>query len=159
MSEVVWFNTPLEYANALDTLLVHASRSIRIYDWDLADGGYERPERIAHLKNFCKQGSGRKILVLLADDAWLTRHAGQLMHLLMVWGHVMEIRVRDSEPPPAQDCFALVDDYGVLKRFDKDNTKGVTRLDSRGDVVDLGIRFDSEWERAPGRVTPRALGL
>lgn len=159
MSEVVWLETPVEYAAALDTLLRQAAHQIRIYDWDLSDGGYAQPGRIEILNQFCKQGMGRQIWILLADDAWLTRYAGQLMHLLSVWGHVLEIRVRDSEPPPAQDCFVLVDDHGVLKRFDKDNTKGVMRLDSRGDVVDLGIRFDSEWERAPGRVTPRALGL
>jgi hypothetical protein len=159
MSEAVWFNTPVEYADALDKLLGQASRSIRIYDWDLSDGGYEQSPRIERLNDFCKQGNGRQIRILLADDAWLTRYAGQLMHLLTVWGHVLEIRVRDSEPPPAQDCFVLVDDHGVLKRFDKDNTKGIMRVDARGDIVDLGIRFDSEWERAPGRVTPRALGL
>ncbi|NWG39335.1 MAG: hypothetical protein HXY27_05140 [Hydrogenophilaceae bacterium] len=159
MSEAAWFNTPVEYAEALDRLLGQASRDIRIYDWDLSDGGYEQPMRIRLLNDFCKQGNRRQIRILLADDAWLTRHAGQLMHLLSVWGHVMEIRIRDSEPPPEQDCFVLTDDHGVLKRFDKDNTKGVMRLNSRGDVVDLGIRFDSEWERAPGRVAPRALGL
>lgn len=159
MSEAVWFNTPAEYSDALDKLMGQASRGIRIYDWDLSDGAYEQPARIRLLNDFCKHGNGKLIRILLADDAWLTRHAGQLMHLLSVWGHVMEIRVRDSEPPPAQDCFVLVDDHGVLKRFDKDDTKGVMRLDARGDVVDLGIRFDSEWEHAPGRVSPRTLGL
>lgn len=159
MSEAVWFNTPVEYAEALDSLLAQARRSIRIYDWDLSDGGYERPARIELLRAFCKQGMGRQIRILLADDTFLTRHANQMMQLLAIWGHVLEIRVRDSDPPPAEDCFVLVDETGVLKRFDKDATKGVMRPDSRGDVVDLGIRFDSEWERAPGRVTTRTLGL
>jgi hypothetical protein len=159
MSEALWFNTPVEYAEALGKLLDHATRSIRIYDWDLSDGSYEQPGRIEILNNFCRQGTGRQVRILLADETYLTQNAGQMMHLLTVWGHVLEIRVRDSEPPPAQDCFVLVDDKGVLKRFDKDTTKGVMRLDERGDVVDLGIRFDSEWERAPGRITPRTLGL
>lgn len=159
MSEVVWFNTPVEYADALDSLIGRASRSIRIYDWDLSDGGYEHPRRIEILNDFCKPGIGRQIRILLADDNYLTRNAGQMMQLLTVWGHVLEIRVRDSEPPPAQDCFVLADDYVVLKRFDKDTTKGVMRLDARCDVVDLGIRFDSEWERASGKVASRTLGL
>lgn len=159
MSEAVWFNTPVEYARALDTLLARATRAIRIYDWDLSDGSYESASRIALLNDFCKPGRGRQARILLADDAYLTRHAGQLMQLLTVWGHVLEVRVREGEPPPAQDCFVLVDETGVLKRFDKDTPQGVMRPDSRGDVVDLGIRFDSEWERAPGRVTPRVLGL
>lgn len=159
MSNVSWFETPVEYADALDTLLRQAARRIRIYDWDLSDGGYTQPARIDILNQFCQQGTGRQVQILLADDTYLIRHAGQMMHLLSVWGHVLEVRVRDSEPPPAQDCFVLVDDAGVLKRFEKDGTKGVMRLDSRGDVIDLGIRFDSEWERAPGRVSPRTLGL
>ena len=159
MSNASWFETPVEYADALDSLLADAARRIRIYDWDLADGGYEKPARIEILNRFCHHGMGRQIQILLADDSYLTRHAGQLMHLLTVWGHVLEVRVRDSEPPPAQDCFVLVDDAGVIKRFDKEMTKGVMRLDARGDVVDLGIRFDTEWERAPGRVSARNLGL
>ncbi len=159
MSEAVWFNTPVEYAEALDSLLAQAKRSIRIYDWDLSDGRYERPARVKLFNDFCRRGGNRQIRILLADDAYLTRYAGQMMHLLTVWGHMLEIRVRDSDPPPAEDCFVLVDETGVLRRFDKNTTTGVLRPDSRGDVVDLGIRFDSEWERAPGRVTPRALGL
>lgn len=159
MSDAVWFNTPVEYAEALDRLLAQASRSLRIYDWDLADGGYETPARIALLNDFWRQGRGRQVRILLADDTWLTRHAGQLMQLVAVWGHVLEVRVREGNPPTAQDCFVLADEAGVLKRFDKDTTQGVMRPDSRGDVVDLGIRFDSEWERAPGRIAPRTLGL
>jgi hypothetical protein len=158
-TNVIRFNTPLEYAAALDKLLQTAQRSIRIYDWDLSDGGYALPERIQLLKDFCKQGPVRQARILLADSEWLTRYAGQLMQLLKVWGHVLEIRVRENEPPPAQDCFVLVDDYGALKRFDKDHTKGVMTLHSRSDVVDLGLRFDSEWERAPGLVSAHTLGL
>ena len=153
------FDTPLEYAAALDALLKSAQHSIRIYDWSLSDGSYTSPERIRLLNDFCKQGTGRQIRILLADSEWLTRYAGQLMQLLKVWGHVLQIRVRESDPPPAQDCFVLTDDYGVLKRFDKDNTKGVMYLRSRSDVVDLGIRFDSEWERASGVISAHTLGL
>lgn len=162
--EAIWFNTPNEYVNALDTLLKTAQRSIRIYDWDLSDGGYAPPERVQLLNDFCKQGTGgqnpvRQARILLADSEWLTRYAGRLMQLLKVWGHVLEIRVRENEPPPAQDCFVLADDYGALKRFDKDYPKGVMYLHSRSDVVDLGLRFDSEWERAPGLISAHTLGL
>jgi hypothetical protein len=159
MSDAIKFETPPDYVTALNTLLSSANRLIRIYDWDLSDGGYESSARIELLNEFCKQGLGREVRILLADDTYLKRYAGQMMQLLSVWGHVLHIRVRDSEPPPAHDCFVLVDDRGVLKRFDKDQTKGVMRLDSRGDVVDLGIRFDSEWGRAAGRVSSHTLGL
>jgi hypothetical protein len=159
MSDANWFETPPDYVAALNTLLSSASRNIRIYDWDLSDGGYETPARIELLNQFCKQGQGHEVRILLADDSYLRRQGGQMMRLLSVWGHVLQVRVRDSEPPPAKDCFVLVDDYGVLKRFDKSQTKGVMRLDSRGDVVDLGIRFDSEWDRAAGRVSAHTLGL
>ena len=159
MPDANWFETPPDYVNALDTLLSSANRLIRIYDWDLSDGGYETPARIELLNQFCKQGGRRDVRILLADDTYLKRHAGQMMHLLSVWGHVLQVRVRDSEPPPAKDCFVLVDDYGVLKRFEKGQSKGVMRLDSRGDVVELGIRFDSEWDRAAGRVSAHTLGL
>lgn len=153
------FDTPSEYAAALDTLLSSAQYLIRIYDWDLADGGYEAPARIELLSQFCKQGSGRQLRILLADGVWLKSHGGQMMRLLATWGHVLSVRVRDSEPPPAHDCFALADDKSVLKRFDKNQAKGILRLDSRGDTVDPGIRFDGEWGRASGRVSARTLGL
>ncbi len=154
-----WFNTPTEYAVALDTLLQTAQRSIRIYDWNLADGHYTSPQRIQLLNDFCKQGTGRQIRILLADGEWLVRYAGQLMQLLTAWGHVLQIRVRENDPPPAQDCFVLIDDSGVLKRFDKDTHHGVMYPNSRADIVDLGIRFDSEWQRAPGKVSAHTLGL
>ena len=159
MSDATFFETPPGYVNALDTLLAEAKRLIRIYDWDLSDGGYASSARIELLAGFCKQGPGHEIRILLAEDGWLTSHGGQMMRLLSVWGHVLQIRVRDSEPPPATDCFVLVDDKGVLKRFDKDQAKGVMRLDSRSDVIDLGIRFDSEWDRAERRVSAHTLGL
>ena len=159
MSEATFFETPPDYVSALSTLLSGAQRQIRIYDWDLSDGGFETPARIELLSAFCKQGMGREIRILLADDSYLKRDAGQLMRLLSVWGHVLHVRVRPAEPPPAHDCFVLVDEKGVLKRFDKGQSKGVMRLDSRSDVVDLGLRFDGEWGRAEGRVSAHTLGL
>jgi hypothetical protein len=159
MSDANFFETPPDYISSLNALLSSASRLIRIYDWDLSDGGYETPARIELLNEFCKQAQGREVRILLADDTYLKRHGGQMMHLLSVWGHLLHMRVRSSEPPPAHDCFVLVDDHGVLKRFDKDQAKGVMRPDSRSDVVDLGIRFDSEWGRAAGRVSAHTLGL
>jgi hypothetical protein len=154
-----FFETPPDYVNALNTLLAGAHRIIRIYDWDLSDGGYEAPARIALLNDFCKQGLGRELKILLADDGYLKRDAGQMMRLLSVWGHVLHVRVRPSEPPPAHDCFVLVDEIGALKRFDKDQARGVMRPDSRSDVVDLGLRFDAEWGRAERRVSAHTLGL
>lgn len=157
MSDTIRFETPPDYVSALDTLLQSATHLIRIYDWDLSDGGYEAPARIELLKEFCKQG--RTIKILLADDTYLRRHAGQMMRLLSVWGHVLHVRVRDSDPPPAHDCFVLADDKGVLKRYDKHETKGLMRLDARGDAAELAIRFDGEWGRATKRVSAHTIGL
>lgn len=159
MSEATFFETPPDYAAALDALIAAARRRIRIYDWDLADGGYETAARIGLLTDFCKKGAGHEIKILLADDGYLRGHAGQLMRLLSVWGHVLEARVRPGEPEPARDCFVLVDENGVLKRFDRDETRGLVRLDSRADVVALGLRFDAEWDRAERRVSAHTLGL
>jgi hypothetical protein len=159
MSDATRFETPPDYVNALNTLLSGANRLIRIYDWDLSDGGFETPARIELLNEFCKQGLGREVKILLADDKYLRRDAGQMMRLLSVWGHVLKVRVRDSEPPPAGDCFVLVDDKGVLKRPDKDQAKGLMRPDARGDVAELAVRFDGEWGRAAGRVSAHTLGL
>lgn len=157
MSETIKFETPPDYLNALSALLPSATHLIRIYDWDLSDGGYETPARIEFIKEFCKQG--RTIKILLADDTYLRHHAGQLMRLLSIWGHVLHVRVRDSDPPPAHDTFALADDKGVLKRYDKNEAKGLMRLDARGDVAELAIRFDGEWGRASRRVSGHTLGL
>ena len=157
MSDTIKFETPPDYVSALNTLLSGATRLIRIYDWDLSDGGYETPARIEFLKEFCKQG--RTIKILLADDSYLRQHAGQMMRLLSVWGHVLHVRVRDSEPPPARDCFVLADDKNVLKRHDKDEARGLMRLDARGDVAELAIRFDGEWDRAEKWVSAHTLGL
>lgn len=159
MSEPLHFDTPLAYANALDTLLAGAKREICIYDWDLSDGGYANPERIQLLTDFCKRDRYRRLRVLLADDFWLKNYAGQLMQLLKVWGHILQVRLRETEPPPLRDTFVLVDEYGALKRFDNDAYRGVMYPHSRGDVVSLGIRFESEWERAPGIVATTTLGL
>jgi hypothetical protein len=159
MSETIRFETPPDYVSALNALLPSAAHLIRIYDWDLSDGGYETPGRIEMLGDFCKLGGVRSVKILLADDTYLKRHAGQMMRLLSVWGHMLHVRVRDSEPPPAHDCFVLADDKGVLKRYDKDETKGLMRLEARGDVAELGIRFDAEWGRASKRVSAHTLGL
>lgn len=157
MSEAIRFETPPDYVKALDTLLASATHLVRIYDWDLSDGGYESPARIELIKEFCKQG--RTIKILLADDAYLRRDAGQMMRLLSVWGHALHVRVRDSDPPPAHDTFVLADDKGVLKRHDKNETRGLMRLDARGDVSELAVRFDGEWGRASRRVSAHTLGL
>lgn len=159
MENAIWFETPPDYAHALNMLLSQAHRLVRIYDWDLSDGGYETPARIQLLTDFCKHGAGRQVRVLLADDNYLKRHAGQMMSLLKTWGHVLQVRVRDSEPSPATDCFVLVDEHGALKRFEKDNARGVMYPDSRADVVALGLRFDAEWDRAPNRVSSYTFGL
>lgn len=159
MENATWFETPPDYVNALNTLLAQANRLVRIYDWDLSDGGYETPARIQLMSDFCKAGLGRRVRILLADDSYLKRDAGQVMNLIKTWSHVLQVRVRDTDPPPATDSFVLVDERGALKRFEKDNARGVMYLDSRGDVVDLGLRFDAEWDRASKRVSAHTLGL
>lgn len=159
MSDTIKFETPPDYVNALNALLPNATHLIRIYDWDLSDGGYETPARINMLTEFCKLGGVRSVKILLADDTYLRRNAGQMMRLLSTWGHVLQIRVRDSEPPPAQDCFVLTDHTGLLKRYDKHDAKGLMNPDARGEVSELGLRFDAEWGRAVRRVSARTIGL
>ncbi|MEW6132188.1 MAG: hypothetical protein AB1591_03345 [Pseudomonadota bacterium] len=153
------FETPPDYVSALNALLPTATHLIRIYDWDLSDGGYETPERIEMLGDFCKLGGVRSVKILLADGSYLKRHGGQMMRLLSTWGNVLQVRVRDSDPPPATDCFVLIDQKGLLKRYDKDNAKGLMNPDARGEVAELGIRFDAEWGRSAGRVSARTVGL
>ena len=52
-SSSTYLNGRIEYQQALDTVIEHARHSLRIFDYDLRDGGYNAVQRYERFKRFC----------------------------------------------------------------------------------------------------------
>ena len=153
------FHTPAEYQAALEQVIAAARHSIRIHDRNLEAGGFNASELYERLRGFCLTGAGQRIEILLDDTAYVRKQCPRLATLLRDFSHVVEIRVTEAGSARPDYGFAVADRHAMLKRFDKDATRGQFDLDDPASAVLLYQQFDQLWQRASAGVAATTLGL
>lgn len=150
--------TVAEQVAALDELVGVARTRIRIFDVDLAQGGWERRERIAALERFLRQPNVR-LDVIVHDTRWIEASAARFVQLLRQFGHAMTLYRTGAEARSAMDPLVIVDERHFLHRFHIDRPGAAVALDMPHAARPLCARFDEIWATGEPGLAGTVLGL
>lgn len=148
-----------EYIAALDEVFSRASRVIRIFDYNLENGGYDRPERFELLDRFLAADRNNRLLIVVHDPDGVVRNCPRLMILLRRYSYAMSINETLHQAKGVYDPFAIVDERHFVRRFHYDQPKAMTALDDPQGARTLILRFEEIWEASRPAIFATHLGL
>ena len=150
--------TVAEQVAALDDLVNVARTRIRIFDIDLAQGGWDRRQRVAALDRFLRQPNAR-LDVIVHDTRWIEASAARFVQLLRHFGHAVTLYRTGAEARSAMDPLVIVDERHFLHRFHIDRPGAAVALDMPHVARPLCARFDEIWATGEPGLAGTVLGL
>ena len=150
--------TLAEQVAALDGIIALAHSRIQLFDVDLAQGGWERRERVDALARFLRQRNAR-FDVIVHDTRWLEASAPRFVQLLRQYGHCMTLYRTGAEARSAMDPLVIVDQRHFLHRFHIDAPRASVAMDMPHAAKPLCARFDEIWSTGEPGLAGTVLGL
>ena len=109
--------TVSEQIAALDELVGLARHSIRVFDYDMSELGWNRAARAELLSAFLRRSRTSKVEIIVHETRWLESSCPRLLALLKSFGDRMTIYRTGPEARGATDPLVLVDGRHFLHRF------------------------------------------
>lgn len=150
---------PREYEEAINTVISHARHSLRIFDNNLRNEGYNSQERFELLQNFLLRNRANQLTLVLHDTTYLTNECPRMTNLLRQFSHAISILRTTEEARGATDPFIIADDEHFLHRFHYDHPRAALTLNDKEGALDLIRRFNEIVEASEPAVPPTTLGL
>ena len=144
---------------AVDEVIASAERTIRIFDADLTNRGFNSPARAEKLREFLVAGRSHRILVALHETDGLERDCPRLLTLLRQFPMSIEIHRTLGEARNARDPFVLGDDHSVWHQLHVDQPRAIVALHSPQDALPIVQRFAEIWDLSEPAVSSTTLGL
>lgn len=148
-----------EYVDAIDTLIELARHRLRIFDYNLEDGGYTTAHRYDLLRAFLLANRSNRLEIVLHDIDYLTRFCPRLINLFRQFSHAITILATTPQAKSIFDPFAIADEACFLHRFHYDSPRALLALnDIEGSHV-LIKRFEEIRAGSVPALTATTLGL
>ena len=144
---------------AIDELIALAACSIRVFDRDLSQWGWETRARNAALLAFLKRSHDARLDIIVHDTRWLEASCPRLTGLLQHWSHAITIYRTGLGASGAADPMVLVDDRHYLHRFQFDQPRAALGLAMPNDARPLVERFAEIWATGEPGLSGTTLGL
>ena len=152
-------NGVAEYEEALDILIELARRHLRIFDYNLEDGGYNTLRRFELLRTFFLASRNNRLEIVLHDTDYLTRFCPRMIMLFKQFSHAVTIMKTTPEAKCIYDPFAVADLTCYVHRFHYDGPRALLALnDVEGSHV-LINRFAEIRDASAPAITATTLGL
>ncbi|GAO37496.1 hypothetical protein SCT_2926 [Sulfuricella sp. T08] len=152
-------NSTVDYTEALDVLIEIARHRLRIFDYNLEDGGYTTLRRYELLRTFLLSSRSNRLEIVLHDIDYLTRFCPRILSLLKQFSHAITIQKTTPQAKGIYDPFAIADEACFLHRFHYDNPRALLALnDIEGSHV-LIKRFEEIRAASAPSITATTLGL
>jgi hypothetical protein len=152
-------NSTGDYVEAIDILIEHAVHRLRIFDYNLEDGGYTTLRRHDLLRSFLLAKRSNRLEIVLHDIDYLTRFCPRIISLLKQFSHAITIRQTTPQAKGIYDPFAIADEDCFLHRFHYDDPRAMLALhDLEGSHV-LIKRFEEIQAASAPAITTTTLGL
>ncbi len=148
-----------ESTQAIDEVLGQAERTIRVFDYTLANRGFNSPARAETLRSFFVRGRAHRLLIALHETETLDREVPRLLALLRQFPMSIEIHRTLGQAAEARDPFVLADDHSVWHQLHHDQQRAIVALHSPTDAVPILQRFEEIWELSEPAVSATTLGL
>lgn len=148
-----------EYEAAIDEVIGNAERTLHIFDPDLTAGGYGSVRRFESLRNFLAKNRANRLVMVLHETEFLTRHCPRLMNLLKLYSHAIAILQTHEHGRVASDPLVIADDAHYVHRFHADSARALLALHDHAGARELEERFGQLLEASSPAVSATTLGL
>lgn len=146
-------------AVAIDRLVALARQSIRVFDGDLSQTGWNTVARCDALARFLRGSNHARLEIIVHDTRWIEASAARLRELLRLWSHAVTIYRTGPEASAVADPLVIVDARHSLHRFHLDYPRAMLAIDAPQDAGPLITRFEEIWATGLPGVTATTLGL
>jgi hypothetical protein len=144
---------------AIDRLVALARQSIRVFDGDLGETGWNTVARCEALARFLRASRHARLDIIVHDTRWIEASAARLRDLQRLYSHAVTIYRTGPEASGAADPIVIVDARHTLHRFHLDHPRALLAIDAPQDAGPLITRFDEIWATGLPGVTATTLGL
>lgn len=152
-------NSTADYTEAIDTLIELARHRLRIFDYNLEDGGYTTVRRYELLRTFLLAGHTNRLEIVLHDTDYLARFCPRMLNLFKQFSHAITIEETTPQAKSIYDPFSIADEACFLHRFHYDSPRALLAInDIEGSHV-LIKRFEEIHAASAPAITATTLGL
>ena len=144
---------------AIAEVIAAAQRTVRIFDFSLANRGFNSPARYDALRHLLVTGRAHRILIALHEPEHLERECPRLLMLLRQFPMSIEIHRTISLARNAMDPFVLADDHSVWHQLHHMQPRAIVALHSPVDAIPILQRFDEIWDHSEPAVSATTTGL
>lgn len=149
----------IEYQQALDTVIEHARHTLRIFDYDLHEGGYNAVQRYERLKRFLLGSTNNRLFVVLHSVDYVNRECPRMQNLLREHSYAVFIHQTNTEARMAYDPLLIADDLHYVHRFHYEQPRAELVLNDHKQTQPLLHRFEEIWHASTLAVTATTIGL
>jgi len=144
---------------AIDELVGYARASIRVFDVDLGQTGWNSPTRTEALAAFLRARNDAKLDIIVHETRWIEASGARIVALLRRYSHGVTIRRTGAEARSAMDPLLIVDGRHYLHRFHIDHPRAALGVEEPLGAKPLITRFEEIWGTGEPGLTATVLGL
>ena len=144
---------------AIDALIGLAKQSIRVFDVDLSETGWNDAARAAMIAAFLRTRRTAKLEIVVHDTGWIERSCPRLTRLLRNYSHAITIYRTGEGARHAMDPMVIVDDRHFLHRIHISQPRAVLAIEEPVAAQPLVERFEAIWATGEPGITATVLGL
>jgi hypothetical protein len=151
--------TLADQAAAIDELIGLARQTVRVFDHDLSETGWNSPGRAEKLARFLRGNPGARLEIIVHDTQWLERYGPRLANLLRQFAHAITIYRTGPGARSVMDPLVIVDGRHFLHRHHVDHPKATLAIDSPHAASPLVQRFQEIWGTGEPGLSATVLGI
>ena len=144
---------------ALDEVIGYARQSVRVFDVDLSETGWNRPERIALLAAFLRRSRHARLDIIVHETRHIEGFCPRLVALQRQFGNAVTIYRTGKEARGAMDPLVVVDGRHFLHRFHADQPRAALGIEQPLAARPLINRFEEIWATGEPGLSGTVLGL
>jgi hypothetical protein len=152
-------DTVAAQVRALDELVGIAQRSIRVFDIDLSQMGWNSLVRADALGAFLRRSPHARFECIVHDTRHIEGHCPRLTSLRNRYSHLMSIAITGPQGRRARDPLVLVDDRHFLHRYDFEQPRATFGIEQPIEAQPLIDRFNEIWETRESMLPGTLLGI
>ena len=148
-----------EHDSAVQKTLLLATRSIRIFDTDLARLRLESRENTLFLRRFLTAAPRTTLQIVLRDAEPFRRSSPRLFNLLGDYSSTMTVTEYQPTGSALNDSMLLADDCHALIRFHKDHVRSNAIIENPDECRGYLVRFQEIQNEGGTAISATTLGL
>ena len=144
---------------AIDELIGLARRSVRVFDVDLAEMGWNSVVRNEALGRFLRGSRLARLEIIVHDTRYLEHACARLRNLQRLYSDSIAIFRTGHSARGATDPMVIVDGRHYLHRFNAELPRAALGIEQPRAAHVLNLRFSEMWAMRDGELTGTTLGL